>query len=487
LYFRSKSDYLRAHLQYQLVENEKLAEEFGDATELLKTALVSHKYALSIDENNAEALFNTAQVLSSFAEALFEEDEDKNERECIKMLQEAIELLSACLSKQEHEFEENQSTQGGPTTDDGDVAMEDSPVPERPQTDWEWVRVQEPTTASTLIETATTQLHVLAQYAGCLAADPAAHHRDHYSSALANLSSLAGRLLDEKLPAYLAQLARNPPPPDGPDADPAFLDLGGTFHAAPSPASPPAGADAVWRATRDVDLARAGFACALADAELRGGLADAAGSARAVAAAFAFHDPLGAPGAVGARDLPALTDHAQALRALADGALAPLLEGGEGAPGEGLRAAWEALGTADRLMDRAVQAAKGSSLAAPARAAILVRAYVFRGDAALLRRRVALLGEGREREHAGLLLKNAGVYYRGADRSVGEAVANDAEVLGLVWDARARERVVQVLEGGRPEGAFAAGEDVLRRVVEEMGEEGLLAGEETEMVARALL
>jgi hypothetical protein len=58
-----------------------------------------------------------------------------------------------------------------------------------------------------------------------------------------------------------------------------------------------------------------------------------------------------------------------------------------------------------------VQTAKGSSLAAPARAAILVRAYVFRGDAALLRRRVALLGAGRERDHAALLLKNVGVYF----------------------------------------------------------------------------
>jgi hypothetical protein len=56
----------------------------------------------------------------------------------------------------------------------------------------------------------------------------------------------------------------------------------------------------------------------------------------------------------------------------------------------------------------------------------------------------------------------------------------------LVWDARARERVVKVLEGGTPEGVFGRGRDELRSVVEEMGEEGLLAADESERVARAL-
>jgi hypothetical protein len=445
---------------------------------------------LSIDENNAEALFNTAQVLSSFAEALFEEDEGKHENESIQMLREAIELLSACLAKQEFEFEEQQSIQGDAA--DGDVDMDDSPTPERHQKDWEWVRIQEPTTASTLIETATTQLAVITQYIGYFATDPSARE-DTYGATLANLSAIAGRLINEKLPAYLTHLAQHPPPPDDADADAdaAFLDLSGNMHM-PAADSPLSGADPVWRATRDIDLARAGFACALADAERRGGLADVAAYVERVDDAFSFYDPLppGGGSAVGPRDLPALTDHAQALRALAATVLRPLLDpnapgagAGDGrGGGAGARAAWEALGRADQLMDRAIVAAKASALAAPARAAVLVRAFAFRGDAALLRRRVAAASEGREREHGPLLLKNAGVYYRGAERSVPEAAANDGEVRELVWDVKARERAVRVLQGEKVEPQFAAGKEVVKQAVQEMVKETLVTPEELEML-----
>src|ERR1700712_411121 len=93
-----------------MTEDAHIAPQLGRSIDLLKETLLSHRYALSLDSTNADVLFNTAQVLTSLAEKLSEIKNDADAREnSISLLQEAVELFSSCLTKQELDFEEFQA------------------------------------------------------------------------------------------------------------------------------------------------------------------------------------------------------------------------------------------------------------------------------------------------------------------------------------------------------------------------------------------
>ncbi len=94
---------------------------------------MSHKLALSIDETDPNALYNTAQVLVSLAEALAEVHPDKQD-EAINLLRQAIELFDSCLTRQELEYSEvAELSLFGPKEfgDSDDVEMQEVPtIPE---------------------------------------------------------------------------------------------------------------------------------------------------------------------------------------------------------------------------------------------------------------------------------------------------------------------------------------------------------------------
>jgi len=52
----------------------------------------------------------------------------------------------------------------------------------------------------------------------------------------------------------------------------------------------------------------------------------------------------------------------------------------------------------------------------------------------------------------------------------------------LVWDVKARERAVRVLQGEKVEPQFAAGKEVVKQAVLEMVKETLVTLEESEML-----
>lgn len=157
----------------------------------LQLTLESHRYALKLSEDNPDVLFNTAQVLTTLAEGL--SDDDRSE-EAIPLLHEALELLSSCLSKQEMMYEQHQLD--FPDNEDGGVALEPDEKPAPTQdTDMEEEQsaiVEVPISATDLLDTVHASLSALITLVP-LADQPG----------LQNLGDMAQTLTESKAPNYI--------------------------------------------------------------------------------------------------------------------------------------------------------------------------------------------------------------------------------------------------------------------------------------------
>jgi hypothetical protein len=159
--------YNKARVQLEIVTHPLLLKRLNvPVLNGLEEALLSHRYALSLDPENPDTLFNTAQVLTTIAEELAKVN-DEATAEVLKFLEEALELQGKCLSIQELKFEESESQQ---------QAMLDQAEPQEnlnPQTavvepdsdvdaaEQQWFSVIEPITTTTLTDTCLAQLATL--------------------------------------------------------------------------------------------------------------------------------------------------------------------------------------------------------------------------------------------------------------------------------------------------------------------------------------
>ncbi|RPB16330.1 hypothetical protein P167DRAFT_602528 [Morchella conica CCBAS932] len=398
--------YNLARLQYQLAQHPELTGSTHRASRLLlKTAVDSHRRCLALDPANEDALFNTGQVLCSFAEVLIEYRTAPIEAktEAAQLLVEAVETLQRCLALQEAHYAALQQTQTHTQTQtqtqtgDGDTAMDmtddPTPAPTAPSSQTtateQWAIIQPPTTPSTLLDTTLALLSTLATLLPLT-------HLPH-TPPLPTTLSTAHTLLTATLPPLALAASREP----------------------------------------EAALVRANLLAAAAEATYRAGGALADYEA-GIAAAFA-----------GVEGVQALCDRADAHIQLAGSV-----------PDEGV--AWRHYSAA--------AAALGSAAAAePGRGEI----HVARGDVELLRARLGVEVAVGSR---GVLVRNAGVYYRGA-RRLGGAVEGEAGV---------KERMVVVESGGEGveevlRGLKEGGEAVWAVVVEAV-EEGLVGGEWLERV-----
>lgn len=145
----------------------------------LKAALDAHRHALQLDPDNADALFNTAQVLTSIAEEIANDDSIPD-KEALKLLQEALELQSKCYSIQEFKLEEGieqerrANEQAASTVDvpQPSVAQE-APDQHATEEDDQWFTVVEPVTRDSLIDTVVAQFNTLTTLCSILTNDPA--------------------------------------------------------------------------------------------------------------------------------------------------------------------------------------------------------------------------------------------------------------------------------------------------------------------------
>jgi hypothetical protein len=178
----------RANLEYSMCEDDRIVAQLGDRTALLEETLKSHRAAVTLNPENTDVRFNTAQVLTSLAEAIVDDETQLAiDVPARTLLEEAVDTFSRCLEKQQNEYEKTgveiaraQAEQEVEEQDDllqqGDASEADRE--ENTETSstassapGEWATVEEPLTPETILETCTAQLNALAALLGLY--DPA--------------------------------------------------------------------------------------------------------------------------------------------------------------------------------------------------------------------------------------------------------------------------------------------------------------------------
>lgn len=221
--------YNKARLQFEISEQPGLVTHLPVSLhQYLQQALQSQKYALSLNEENTDILFNTAELLISLAENVVEDAETPQPDNTYpaSLLHEALELLDSCFTRQSMIFEEQRQaweretddTQGGVSLKDTDVGGPSSPASSAAE---QSATVESSVTPEDLVDTLHASLAALTQLVGL----------DSHSS-IPVLSSMAESILTSKLPPCIDLLS----PDEQPPARQAALLLQASFTAAVSAA-----------------------------------------------------------------------------------------------------------------------------------------------------------------------------------------------------------------------------------------------------------
>lgn len=416
----------RARVQYEMTQHPKLATQLpASLVDILQIALQSHREALVLQQDNTDILFNTAQVLTSLAEAVTEgkrhsDGRQTHQHEAMEWLREALELLQRCLSLQElrlteseEQMEEMKAGSGAEEpTPSGDDAMQqegqEGGAPE-PAEQEQWAAVIEPITKSTLVDTAIAQLETLATLCGLLTFE--------HGSVVAWVEEYSSSLLKERIASYIEGTGRQ----------------------------------------HELLLARAKFICAMADVSYRSGRIDLETYKRELSDAFENGLDL-------SNDPDGLCSRAEALIAfnssLSDAAL--LHQPDTLAQSMALR--WQALTSALDSLTAASKLPQTENLP---------KIHIARGDVEICRWQLGRppWNYAASSGNAATLLKNAQTYYRGA-----VAIAKRDGATSEETDASAKEAVALAMAGDRSkiDPLMAESKGRLVAVAEEMIEEGLV-------------
>ncbi|KAF2719999.1 hypothetical protein K431DRAFT_194853, partial [Polychaeton citri CBS 116435] len=198
--------YNKARLMLEITQQQALVDKIGlPLVDLLKSTLDAHRVAQSLNGANPDVLFNTSQVLTSLAEQLSEAGDDGN---AVPLLQEALELLSACLSKQEllleqleqqrRDFEDAQEGDGGVALNSGSPSAgppASGSTGDDSSDSGEYALIEAPVSASDLLDTVQASLSALTTLVSLT-----------QPSNLPMLGAMAQQLCDERAPTYLGVL-----------------------------------------------------------------------------------------------------------------------------------------------------------------------------------------------------------------------------------------------------------------------------------------
>jgi hypothetical protein len=187
--------YNKARLLLEITQQPALVEHIGLALiDLLAKTLEAHRYALKLNEENQDVLFHTAQVLTSLAEQLSEAGQPHH---AIPLLQESLELLSSCLSRQEMLLEQQQQDfqdidEGGGVQldpDEGPASTSASDVSEQT------ALVEAPMSANDLLDTVHASLSSLTTLVPMVE-----------QTALQTYGNMASTLTEKRAPNYISLL-----------------------------------------------------------------------------------------------------------------------------------------------------------------------------------------------------------------------------------------------------------------------------------------
>ncbi len=389
----------------------------GSMLDLLNAALESSRRALSLEQDDADTLFNCAQVLTSIAEAL--DDAYQPATTLTPLLEEATELFNTCLTIQEKAFAdshtflasaesavEEMDEDSGP---EGGVAILSAPPPPSTTEIDQWAQIVEPITYDTLIDTILAQLESLALLCSKLTD----------KRQLAIIDKRTSILLHKKLAEYLPKTTEPQP-----------------------------------QRQNEVELTVANFLASNADAQFRLGLIDFGKYERTAYDAYRNlkieNDPKG------------LADKAEAMlnfqSSLRVNHTAENIS-------QQIIARWGALTQALTALGAAIKLQGVENLA---------RIHLTRGDAELGRWQLRCVSGYPGNVEPGVMLKNAGVFYRGAMNQA--AVSNDVEAVRVNKEATVKNALVSALMGDTASLKEFLGKEheVTREVLEDCIGEGLL-------------
>ncbi|KAH0385349.1 hypothetical protein KCU92_g3563, partial [Aureobasidium melanogenum] len=379
--------YNKARLEFELSQQPTLVAKLPiPLLDFLQQALTSHRYALQLNAESADVLFNTAQVMITIAEYVTEAGIFSAQADSVALLREALELLSACFTRQEMLVEEQNANS---MEAEGGVAVEQQAPPAEPtasssraaedaesegEEEGEYVSVQAYITPSDLLDTARSSLTALTLL--ITLEDP---------SNVSPLAKMGITLVESKIPQYLSQI------------------------------------EAEERAQEEPEIAleRAEFHAALTVADLKLGTATANDSLSRLQQAFESLD---------------ITTNVAVMCTYADSLVELTTTAQNFSPSSAATTCWSTLSKAQDLYAAAV---KINDAEAKARKA---RVYESRGDVELLRFNLATTPAAglspAIQKSAPTLIKNAQTYYRGAMnlfRAEGDVeAAAKVEVRGLI-------------------------------------------------------
>ncbi|KAH0537397.1 hypothetical protein FGG08_005796 [Glutinoglossum americanum] len=406
------------------------ARFFVRAIENYDVALEIYPDSFDIAYNN-----NTAQVLTSLAEVLSEgrRSAPESKDEALGLLEEAVELFQRCLTLQEYQFSESQAQMEGVADateqntqqiQDGDALMGDATSTAASSVeateDERWATIVEPVSLDTLLDTSLAQLGALAALCGLAISEA--------GSGLAWIEEYSANLIQNKISAIAKSTDRQ----------------------------------------KEVALAKANFMCALADVCFRKGQMNPQTYERELYMAFSneeLGDITNDPEALGAKADALMAFCSAVVDHISDQKFdAGILNNLNLVRWNQLTMALDSLAMASKLPD----------------AKDVAKIHLVRGDVELLRFRLGQSPNNYEpaQKNSETLLKNAGVYYRGA-----AGVARNEGMVEEATEAAVKETVVKGLSGD--ELALVALKRLLkddREMLEEMVEEGFLDREWAERV-----
>ncbi|CAG8117876.1 unnamed protein product [Penicillium olsonii] len=386
--------YNKARVQYEITQHPKLAAQLPAAQgELLQVALQSHRDALALEQDNADVLFNSGQVLTSLAELLSNSKHPGEEQmmQAGTYLQEAIELFQRCLIVQEMKYtqmqedmeqmEEIASGNVPPPTSEPEAVSQPEPTKTGSDEQEQWAMIVEPVTKNTLVDTAVAQLDTLTTLCNLLTSSPGA-------GGVGWVQEYSSELAHSRLPVYVESSDRQ-------------------YEAA---------------------LARAKLICALNDLLYRGGHTDVQTYQQEVGQVFG-------PELDVSEDPDGLCAKAEALVSL-NQALSDIPPSDDDETSQSaITLRWKSLSTA---LDSLTAASKHSD------ASNVPKIHIGRGDAEMHRWRLgrAPWNHNMAKQGGATLLRNAQTYYRG-----GAALARRDGAAEEEFEGTCKEAIAAAIDG----------------------------------------
>jgi hypothetical protein len=486
----------RANLEYNLTQDHRILPHLGAKMGLLEETLKSHRIAIALSPpNNTDILFNTAQVLTSLAEALLDAETQQTAKEPARaLLEEAVNLFTKCLGVQQEEYErlsaemnalkaqadQDSSYQESYAQDQSTATISDDlDPPSTSSAPQEWAFIEEPLTPESILETCTAQLNALSTLLPL-----------YTPSSLPNISEIAQTGLttaNQFIPTLINLIPTSPF--QAQDDTPAGPTLSIT--------TPEDTEELETTPKDDAYLAVASFNSALADLQYRAEQITATQYATTIETLFsALTKQMSQPAESPDQQSQSHYTHLNVNSAYAD-ALIDLASTIADTPSHiptsstytpNTSIQWTSLTHAQILLTKLSSPPHSTQLPSSRLADI----FLARGDVELFRFHLSFSSAGKAAwvSARNVLVANAGVYYRGARAHAGKAGMGN-----LVAVADAKAVVAEVVKdvaaagGGDSENlvvkeSWKGKEEGVKRVLEQMVEEGILAQEEAEGVLR---